>query len=288
MLPYYDNNVMSSFKLWLDHFLLREGQAFVNHGSIFFPENQTFTNLVTYSAPYNQFVSDTSIAGANVPTGITLNGVSVVQGQSGFFGINYEKGHVYFTGALPANTQISGSYAIKDFNTVLCNEPDEKIVFETKLSTRPKTYSVPTGGLKNNETTYPAIFIKNSERKNEPFELGGTRNTLFTITLYIFADSRFVLDSLIGMLCDTCYGHIPVLTYSDFPYDNYGRFNSGVAYNYDTTTANKTVGPDTLHIKKVTQSSFGQKFYAGVREINPDCFFEVITFHLEQARLINF
>ena len=62
----YDNVVMSSFLLWLDHTLLSKGKAFTNTSSFFYDVNSLYNGYNTYGSPFRQFVADESIKN-NVP-----------------------------------------------------------------------------------------------------------------------------------------------------------------------------------------------------------------------------
>ena len=113
MKPQFDNKVMSSFFLWFDNKLLKKGEAF---------ENVT-----------GQFYD--SITGATIPTGLYVgdNLVNVSEGGSdGLFAINYNEGRAYFSG--DQSSDVTGSFAIKDFNVFLTNQPEDKILFETKYT----------------------------------------------------------------------------------------------------------------------------------------------------------
>ena len=100
----FDNRVMSSFLLWFDHTLIKDGEAWTNNSSWFYPVDNLYNGYYTYGAPYKQFVSDFGVTGNNtlatshpeIPTGIYLDGVHLTTGTSGFMGLNYEQGQVYF------------------------------------------------------------------------------------------------------------------------------------------------------------------------------------------------
>ena len=74
----FDNRVMSSLLLFVDHKLLNHGEAFDNHSSYFTEANQTYANYFNYSAPFKQLVSDVSIDGATVMTGVYLDDTFII------------------------------------------------------------------------------------------------------------------------------------------------------------------------------------------------------------------
>ena len=166
---------MSSFLLWFNHCLLDKGEAYQNYAVRFYPTNQIYSNLYTYAAPFNQLVSDLSISGAQISTGIYINSSYYNVGQEGFHGIDWEHGRAYFTSPLAAGTIVSGNVAFKEINVVLTNEPENAILFDTKYSLRPKVTQVPTG-LSTNQITYPVVFIKQVGGQNLPYAFGGEDN----------------------------------------------------------------------------------------------------------------
>ena len=66
------HTLTNSFMLWFDHFLLEKGEAFSNQTGTFYhtPDNFLDDSYVPFSSPYKQFVTDSSITGATLPTGI--------------------------------------------------------------------------------------------------------------------------------------------------------------------------------------------------------------------------
>lgn len=280
----FDNQVISSLVLWINHYLCGVGEAFTNHGSYLYPTNQTYGGYYTYSSPFSQFVADYSISGANIPSGIYLNNTFVTPGQSGFVGYNYEKGSAYFSSPVPAGVKVSGNYAVKDFNVVLTNEPEEKIIFEKEIKLKQR-FNQSVTGLLNDELTYPVIFVKNVGRNNEPFAFGGHETSILNFSLYIFSDSRFKLDSCIGLLCDSARSLVPLFEQYEMPYDFYGKFNSGVPFNYNAVAAPKNAGSQTAYLSKAQQSRFSQSLFRESRQVNSEAFFDIVDLNLEKIRL---
>ncbi len=283
MRRHFVNRAQSSFLLWLNHYLLQEGQAYYNYSGLYYPTNQRFNGLYTYSIPFSQLVSDSSVSGAHVPTGIYVNGNFIVTGQSGFFGYDYERGYALFQN--PITGTVSGVYSIKDFNVALTSEPEERIIFEKQLTVRPKYNQSPTG-LKNNEVTYPIIFVKNNYLKNTPFSLGGVVSTRIEPTCYVFADSQEKSDAVAGLLVDSVYSNIAFFQDSDMPYDTYGRFNSGIMFNYYNTISGKTPSTNnSLYISEVNMANFEDRVSEKIKSQNPNVYFSMIDFKIDAVRM---
>ena len=87
MKPQFDNQVMSSFLLWFDNRLLTKGEAFQNVTGEFFEVSDDYFGYNTYASSYSQIVSDASISGANIPTGLYVENTLVNVGQGGSTGL---------------------------------------------------------------------------------------------------------------------------------------------------------------------------------------------------------
>ena len=283
---------MSSFLLWFDHTLLKDGEAFTDTSSWFYPVENLHNNLYTYGAPYKQFVSDHSVTGTGVafanktvqiPTGIYLDGVQLGTGTSGFSGINYEQGQVYFgTQITTPETRLSGDYAIKDFNVYLTNEPEEKLLFETKFNLRPKTSETPTG-LASNSITYPAIFLRYNGSHNEPLALGGFDMTTINLRAVVLADNQFNLDAVCSIFRDKVRSYFTLLGTGDMPYNTLGDYKSGVPWSYTGVTVNFEEN-NYIYIENVGFSKFSRYVNIKVYNLNPDVFNGVIDFEVTKPR----
>jgi len=273
----WDNKVISSFYLWFNHTLLEKGEAFQNVSSLFYPTNTKYNGLYAYACPYNQLVSDSSITGAIIISGIYLNGAFVTTGQSGFHGIDFEHGRAYFTSGLSASTVISGNYAYKEVNVVLTNQNEQKLLFETQYNPRPKLGQVPTG-LFTNQLTYPVVFLTDVGSTNEPFAFGGMDNSILDVGAIILADSKFNLSAINSIFKDRARTTIPVLEASEFPFNVYGELKSG--YNYNTLTSGRAEAFLEASFINKTSPIVLNRLY----EANPNIFLGIIEFQLSSQR----
>ena len=87
-----DNILMSSMIMWIDHQLLNKGEAFQNYNSQFYPITNIYNGFYSYGLPFKQVVSDSSISGANLLSGVYVNNSFIKVGQSGLTGINPNQG----------------------------------------------------------------------------------------------------------------------------------------------------------------------------------------------------
>lgn len=229
MKPQFENNLMSSALFYLDHMVLKEGEAFTNHSGVFYPINNTYSSYYMYGLPFKQIVADSSISGCNVMSGVYVNGSYTSIGQNNLSSINHNEGQAIFSSQI--STTISGVYAIKDFNFYLSSQPEEELLFETKYSLRPKIHQA-EAGLQDNQETYPAIYLKNLGGSNDPYAFGGQDLSLVQVRAIIISDSQFKLDAVNSIFRDLSKTRFGVLTSSDFPMDAFGGTVSG-SFDYD-------------------------------------------------------
>jgi hypothetical protein len=234
MKPQFENNLMSSLLFYLDHMVLKEGEAFTNYSGLFYPINNTYSSYYTYSAPFKQIVADSSISGCNIMSGIYLGGSFITGGQSGLTSINHVEGQVIFNAQ--KTSQISGRYAVKDFNFYLSSQPEEELMLETKYSLRPKVSQVLTG-LAETAQTYPSVYIKNIGGDNRPYAFGGQDLSYLQARAIVLSDSSFKLDAINSIFRDLNQTRFGIFERNDFPFDAFGGTKSGY-YNYDSLNSN--------------------------------------------------
>jgi hypothetical protein len=269
-----DNLLMSSMLMWMDHVILKRGEAYKNFSSQFYPVTNIYNGFYTYGLPFKQIVCDSSISGANILSGVYINNNFKNIGQNNLTGISPQNGQVYFTSGQGTNT-ISGNYAVKDFNLYLTNQPEEEILFESQYQARPKTTQIPTG-LAIEAITYPCIFLKNNGGINQPFAFGGQDNTQVLARAVIMADNMFNLDALCSILKDTARDYVPLI---NSPFNNFGGLDSGY-YNYDSLTQNIDVGANGFYISEVNVS----KIFANLNARNNQVFPAFVDFTLNNIR----
>lgn len=279
--PQYLNILNGSFLLWLNNYILSRGECFSNVGTQFYPVNQSYNGLTAYSAPYSQMVSDFGVDGANVMTGVYVDGVFKTVGQSNFTGINYDKGQVYFNSS--ASRTVSGNYSIKDINVLYLNFSEQKLLFETKFIQKSKI-SQTLSGLKNDEVTYPCVYVRSEAGENKPFAFGGLDETVTNIGVYMFCDSQYQLDALKSILSDANKEYVPLFTTGEMPYNKLGGFKDNINFNYDTASAGKVSAGSGVLITDVQITSFKRAFYGDFSKLNPDVYWAIADFNLSKPR----
>jgi len=246
----FDNLVTSSMMLFIDNKLCSKGEAFTNYSGQIYPIQSSYYSYNTYALPFRQIIADSSISGANIMSGVYINNTFTPVNSGNLVGINHYRGQAYISGAAGGN--LSGRYAVKDFNIYLTNKPEEEILFETQYKIRPKIAQSLTG-LADNVETIPSIFIKNNGSMNEPFAFGGVKNSMLDIRVIVIADNLYNLDAACSILRDTTNTFVYTIQSSDLGLDNLGNFTSGY-YNYNNIVNNKINSTDKLYIEDVRVS----------------------------------
>ena len=276
----YENKVMSSFLLYIDHMICKKGNAYSNASSFFYETSQTFANLHNYSAPYKQMVVDESISGADVMSGVYLDNNFISVGQSGLNSINHVEGMVHFSSQITGSNRLSGDFSLKDFNVYLTNKPEEEVLFETKYHLRPTVNETPTG-LRPDQITYPAIFLKSIAGTNTPAAFGGLDKTVIEARCIVLSESSYQLDAALSILKDMVKTTVPFIQ-SDLPFNALGAY-TGTSYNFDTLKATKTGTDERIFIDEVNVSK-NITAGGGYKNLNPDIYNGFIDFTLNEFR----
>tara|TARA_Y100000310_G_scaffold115757_1_gene114352 strand:- start:1604 stop:2470 length:867 start_codon:yes stop_codon:yes gene_type:complete len=284
MKPQFDNQVMSSLLLWFDNTLLSKGEAFQNTTGQFYNVSAEYAGLSTYSSSYSQIVADASVTGATIPTGLYVgsNLVNVGEGASaGLYAIDYNNGRSYWSGI--QGSDVTGSFAIKDFNTFLTNSTEDEILFQTQYTNRNKVSTVVPTGLEPGTKTYPVVYLKNDGSYNQPFAFGGEDNTVFKARAIVIADSQFEIDAIGSLFRDQIHSNIGLFTAAEMPFNQYGYYRNDVQYNYADITNGKG-DPGLMFLEDVNISRFDRVLENEVRKFNPNVYSTLIDFEINKAR----
>lgn len=274
MKPNFFHQLASSFVLWTDHEILNKGEAYQNvSGALFSAGDNKFAGYKIWSSPYSQWVADASINGANIPTGVFVNGSMNGRNQNGLK-INFNEGKVIFNNSFSGGN-ITASYAVKDFNIYITNEDDTSLLFKNKYVPKPKTPQE-LAAIPADSNVFPCIFIKFNQGENEPFAFGGMDECKYEARVFILSDDIFKLDAALSILQDSNKKCFPIISNSDLPFNIFGDLKSGNYYNY-----NQLVGFSTAHIEKVKIQKLTE---IANNSINPKCFAGYADFQIFSYR----
>jgi len=269
--------------LWADNRLLTQGQAFYTVTGQFYPLTQYYAGQQTFSASFKPLCSDLSIPNATIMTGAYVNNTFLYNGQSGL-SIDYANGNIYLPSSFNVTSPISGVYSFNEICVTFASYSDISILFETKLSLRPKVPQVPTG-MFNNQLSYPVIFLKNEIGHNDAFAFGGLKNSISEVNAYVFAESQFQLDAIISNFKDAKDKYIPYLSQSEMPFNNLGGWKNNIPYNYTGLVGNRVSQGNGIFISDVTVTDWGRRGLASdIAKMTTEAFFSLATFTLERIR----
>jgi hypothetical protein len=275
----YLNNLSSSFFLWLDHEVLSRGEAFINYtGKLYPATDPNFnTNTSIYGSPFKQWVYDSSISGAIIPSGVYSNNTFIPRGQSGL-AIHYNYGRAIFNNNKVTNNNLIAAYSLKEFNIYYTDEREEKLLFEKSNTITPRVTTV-TGALDSIDLPYPCIFFKVKSNENKPFSFGGLDTTENLITCVVLAKDIFSLDSITSILADSARKVFPVFNPNVFPFNYLGDLKSGSSFNYTNLCAQNR--NNLVYINRVSVSKFDEFTNLFV---NKKCMAAIVDFELESIR----
>lgn len=248
MKPQYDHNLLSSFCLWLDHQILDKGEAYTNiQNSGFYREGNVSiegNSLTSYNASQTQWVSDSSITGATIPSGVTVNGNFISTGTSGLR-IDFLNGRIFVSGQ---NNTVVGSFAKKDFNIYPSNQHSTQLFLDRAFNG--DNVFVPRKGSSIDSFIAPCILVSENTSENQPFAFGGQDTTQKKYSLVSITDNYYNLVGVNSILRDSNEICFPMVSFEDIPFNNYGGLKNGI-YSYKQLDQNLSSFNNKAHIRNV-------------------------------------
>jgi len=277
MKPQYQHNVTTSFALWLDHHLLNKGEAYVNQTGTFYnyADPRLPSTYKVFGSQYKQWVYDSSVTGATVPSGVYVNSVFVPR-SNGMI-LDYMNGRVLTTG-IAANAIVTGSFAVKDFNIYLSNENEDDLIIENNLEANQK---FPWTGsyIQPYDQLVPAIYVISESMDNKPFAFGGEDESRSSMKCVVFADNTYHLDGVLSLFSDTVRKVFKEKDFSAYPISEYGDIKAP-PYSYDDYYLNPNINAE-LFIDDVTVSKLKD---SRSRTANPKSYVGFMDFEITKYR----
>lgn len=248
-----DHNIEPSAYLWLDYVLVEQNEAFANYSGALRSSTQLVSGLNSYSAPHRQFVYDSSVSGAFVPSGVSIGGTFAPTGAS--VKIDYYRGQALLTGS-PAS--VTARYSYKEFNIYFTDSSEKQILFENKFVLAPRSQPK-NENFDAKDLSYPCIFIKSSagDNKMECFE--GCGRTTIPVRLIILAENFFQYRAVTSALRDKKDKWMPIFNPNELPFDEYYSLKNGP---FDYSESVKSIQTDAgrlAYISDVSVSDFQDK-----------------------------
>jgi hypothetical protein len=278
MIEQFQHRLTNSFFLWFDNYLLTKGQAYTNTTGTFFnyEDERLDSTYRVFGSAYKQWVNDSSILGAEIPSGVYANN-SYIPRSSNLI-LDFENGRVLSTG-LSTNANITGSFAIKDFNVYFSNETEEDLIVENK-------YDINSRVILNDETyiipydyVIPAIFLSVESMNNKSFALGGLEETNIRAKAVIISENNYQLDGALSIFADSKNEVFAGIPMADHPYNEYNDLKTGF-YSY-TDLKNKYDNETKFYINSVNTSKLTDK---SRKSLTSDIYVGFIDFDIQQHR----
>tara|TARA_Y100000361_G_scaffold115174_1_gene105795 strand:+ start:424 stop:1272 length:849 start_codon:yes stop_codon:yes gene_type:complete len=274
----FQHKVTTSFFLWFDNFLLKKGEAYSNKtGQLYYYSDPRLdSDYVAYGSPYKQWVTDSSITGATIPTGVHFG--TDTSGRSDGITFDFDNGRVLVEDSVTGST-ITGEFAVKDFSIYLTNDTEDDLIVENKYVVNSRLPSGPLTYIEPYDDVVPAVFISTSQSDNTPFAFGGMQDTKVQIKAVVIAEDTYQLDGVLSIFMDSIDETIVPVPMSGYPITELGDLK-GDSYNYTGTTDNYTGGID-FYIEKVRTSKLSDRTR---RELANELYIGFIDFDLQQHR----
>lgn len=234
-----DHDIISSFKEFLHFSLVKELEAFRNVNAPLFLTNppRKFYGKDVYGSPYAQWLYDSSISGAQIPSGVG----SLNRGVSGL-SIDFKNGRVLVNSGVPITGSIPVS--IPDFNIYVTTTSTQKIFLENKFEYAPYLKD-PTSAIKADSIIAPCIFVSYTSTENVPFQLGGLESTNFSVQVAAFADNLHHLMGVQKIVRDMSDRVFPSLSLT--PFNELNDLKSGY-WNYNSLMQTNANQDNLIHV----------------------------------------
>lgn len=273
----YSHKVVTSFYLWFDHTLLNSAQAFTNENTRLWPIEDYRVDITgqSYASPYKQWVYDSSVENALIPSGVYVNGTYTPR-ESGV-SLDFDNGRA-FVNADPTTTIVSGIYSAKQFNTYVVSTEDTRLIYEGTFQPGSPYNTLLESGVYPYGFTAPACFILNTSSDNKPWAFGGTQQTENKMRVIVVSDDIYALDGCISVFRDTVHSVIPLLSVGEAPFNEYGDLKSGV-FNYSELAATKGRYVFVDKVSSLKSNSPQQS------KDNPILRYAILDFYLSEPRV---
>jgi hypothetical protein len=276
MKPQYLHNVATSFALWLDHYLLDKGEAYSNEtGKLYYYSDPRLpTGYRVFGSPYKQWVYDSSITGANIPSGVYVNSTFTPRAANKH--IDFINGRVIYSG-VATGAAVTGSFAVKDFNIYFSNENEEDLILENNLKSNEKMPWSGSTYLPPYDNALPAIYINTESLNNVPFSFGGEDESRAYMKCVVFADDQFSLDGVLSLFADSKNRLFKQKGFTEYPLNEFGDIKTPPYTFENVTQASTELYIDDIVVSKFKDTKGISKSYIGFMD------FDIIKYRYPRA-----
>jgi hypothetical protein len=278
MIEQFQHKLTNSFFLWFDNYLLTKGEAYSNLTGVLFKytDPRLDSSYTVYGSAYKQWVSDSSINGAKIPSGIHINGN--FSGRSANLSLDFENGRVLVKNG-PNNPTITGSFAVKDFNVYFSNSTEEDLIIENKYDMNSRIGVNEQSYIQPYDQVLPAIFLSIDGMTNKSFAMGGLEETCIIAKAVVLAENPYQLDGALSIFADSKNETFESIPMSGQQLNELGDLKTG-HYSY-LDLKNKYGNNSKFYINSVNTSKLADKHR---KSLSSDMYVGFIDFDIGQYR----
>ena len=282
MKPTFTHNVINSFFLWFDNFLMTKGDAYKTYTTKLYnyEDPRLGGNKVVYGSPYKQWVYDKNITGATIPSGFTINNQFVPTGTSGMK-IDFDNGRIIFNSGVSTNLSITGAYSVKEVNSYITDQPEDNLIIENKFVTNSR-FTVSENYIPPYNPVTPCIFASIETAHNTAFAFGGEDETKCIIKVVAFCENLYQLDGVLSVFGDSYNEIFSIIPMTGHPLGEFNEMKTG-AYptGYDYKNLSNAYNSQTLFISHVETSKIRDSV---IKELNPILHIGFLDFEIKTYR----
>ncbi len=285
MKPQFQHQVITSFTLWLDYMLLCKGETFQNITSTFYlqTDERLDPDYLAFASPHKQWVTDSSIKGAKIIDGITVDNYFIKRTAQGIK-YDFDNGRVLIPRIMAnPSAYVEGLYSVKDFNIYITDQTEEELLIESKFDKNSRFDQDIFQGIKPYDQVVPAIFISYESGENIPFAFGGEDITQSNIRCVVFAESSYQLDGVFSILKDLNLSAIANVGFNEHPLNEFGDLKFG-DYNYEDLRDryyNLQNSQSSFYVEKVRVSKLSDRV---AKKSHPGLYIGFVDFELRAHR----
>jgi hypothetical protein len=278
MIEQFQHKFTNSLFLWFDNYLLNKGEAYTNMtGKFYYYDDDRFdSKYKVFGSPYKQWVTDSSITGANIPSGVWVN--NTFKSRENNVMLDFDNGRALISGA-NKTANITGSFAVKDFNIYFSNETEEDIIVENKYPINSRSSILKESYIQPYDQVTPAIFLSTEGLENKGFAFGGMEETTIRAKAVVLADDSFQLDGVLSIFADSRNEVFASIPMANHPINEVGDLKNNY-YSY-TELKNQFFDNQNFYINSVTTSKLTDK---ARKSLANDLYVGFIDFEIQQHR----
>tara|TARA_R110002020_G_scaffold22527_4_gene76137 strand:- start:551 stop:1399 length:849 start_codon:yes stop_codon:yes gene_type:complete len=278
MIEQFQHKLTTSFFLWFDNFLLTKGEAYTNTtGQFFYYDDPHLDSRYTaFGSPYKQWVNDSSVTGATIPTGVYVGGN--ISGRADGAVLDFDNGRALMSGT-PTGSTITGSFSVKDFNLYMTNDTEEDLIVENKYMVNSVLPSAPYTYIPPYDDVVPAVFLSVANTQNDPLAFGGMQDTKVGAKAVILTQDTYQLDGVLSIFADSVNETFNAIPMTGYPTTELGDLKNN-SYSY-SNLASQYAGDTTFFIDTATTSKLTDRVR---KSLANDMYVGFIDFDIQQHR----